>query len=265
MAEQPRPHIPTEYLWVTRKFGQNDDIGTASDPETLWTLSNGLFPWDTFSGVGPTLSVASSSTDDAAGGIGAQTVLIYTVDENFYPIVYEVTLNGTTPVEIGAFPHPPFRMHVESVGSSGMNVGAITVTGPGPVMYVQIRATEGQSQIGIFVVPNTGGLEAEIFKWWASVGRGGNSTTAEVQLRTQAPGKAWRVRQVAHSSNGAPYIMPMEGDAALQVPAGTRIELQIAEVTANNTAVTGGFWLGWRRKTRGHYSRSTVYPTTEVP
>lgn len=165
MAEQPRPHIPTEYLWVTRKFGQNDDIGTASDPETLWTLSNGLFPWDTFSGVGP----------------------------------------------------------------------------------------------------NIGGLEAEIFKWWASVGRGGNSTTAEVQLRTQAPGKAWRVRQVAHSSNGAPYIMPMEGDAALQVPAGTRIELQIAEVTANNTAVTGGFWLGWRRKTRGHYSRSTVYPTTEVP
>lgn len=75
-----------------------------------------------------TMDMASTSADDDAGGIGAQSVILFGVDNNYSPIQETVTLDGLTPVTtLNSFLRIN-NMKVDTVGSSSMNAGIITAT-----------------------------------------------------------------------------------------------------------------------------------------
>lgn len=79
-------------------------------------------------------SVVSSSASDAAAGTGARTVKITYLDSTGVgPLTETVTLNGTTAVNLVSTNHCYIeKMEVLTVGSTGSNVGTITLkTGAG--------------------------------------------------------------------------------------------------------------------------------------
>ena len=77
--------------------------------------------------VGTTYYLVSTSANDVNGNTGADTVRIVYLDNNGAQQVTTKTLNGTTPVNIGAGYAYIQWMEVAAVGSNGTAVGDITI------------------------------------------------------------------------------------------------------------------------------------------
>ena len=137
----------------------------AKTSDTQLTLTDiwggdGDMVWPAF-GVGETLEIVSTSANDAAAGTGARTGLYFSLDTDFNEVVTPFTLNGTTPVTLGAGHHRRQSVRVITGGSSEKNEGKITVqvAGAGAVRAVidigRSRNFDGQFTIpaGKFAVP----------------------------------------------------------------------------------------------------------------
>lgn len=75
------------------KWGYNEDVDTGAT-ETIWSVGGRFVPMAS----ADTLNLVSSSTADDDGGTGANSVLIWGIDENRDPQIEIVTLDGQTPV-----------------------------------------------------------------------------------------------------------------------------------------------------------------------
>ena len=104
------------------KNGENISVGTTE--EDVW-VPGGRMTWLTSES---TLDVVSTSASDALGGVGAQIVLIYGVDENYEVVSELVNMNGTTPVTTTANFFRVNSAQFVFAGSTGYNVGEITIT-----------------------------------------------------------------------------------------------------------------------------------------
>lgn len=102
--------------------GKNISVG--ANFEDLW-VPGGRMTWLTAQ---DTLNVVSSSTDDDAAGVGARILLIYGVDENYEVVTELVTMDGTTPVTTTNEFFRVNSVQFVSAGSTGYNVGNITIT-----------------------------------------------------------------------------------------------------------------------------------------
>jgi len=105
-------------------------------------------------------SVVSASANDAAAGTGARTVVIKFLDSNGAgPYFATVTLNGTTPVNMVAANFCFLEeMHVATAGSTGSNVGIISLkaaTAGGGVTVATIAATANQTYLSHHYVSST--------------------------------------------------------------------------------------------------------------
>ena len=128
------------------KFGFNLDIDTGAS-ETVWSVG-GLFAPMAAAG---TLNVVSSSTDDDAAGLGAQSIIIYGIDENREALVEVVQLDGTNPVTTTGTFFGVNRAAIYLSGGTGWNVGDITITATtGGSTQAQIPATGGTTQHAFF-------------------------------------------------------------------------------------------------------------------
>ena len=138
-----------ETTW--NKWGYNSDVDLAAT-ETVWSVG-GLFARLT-SASG--MTVVSSSTDDAVGGTGAQSIIVYSVDANNVAQLNVVALNGTTPVVIptGTITFLGInRASIYLAGSGGLNAGDITITATtGGSTQAVIPTGEGSTQHAFFFV-----------------------------------------------------------------------------------------------------------------
>ena len=130
------------------KFGYNGDVDTGT--ETI-RASGGLFvPLTTASGI----TVVSSSANDTSAGTGAQSIVVYAVDEDRLATTFVVSLNGTTPVVVPTSTFNGFginRAAIYLAGSTGVNAGTITITSTtGAVVQTTIPAGEGTTQHAYF-------------------------------------------------------------------------------------------------------------------
>jgi len=133
----------------TCPFGFNDAVGTS--PETIWTAGATY----TFPSTATALTVVSSSTDDDGSpvGTGARTVTIVGLDANYAEVSETVTMNGTTNVTTTQTFLRVNEAYVATCGSTGSNVGAITITNTTPTTLAVIVATAGITQQCIYTVP----------------------------------------------------------------------------------------------------------------
>lgn len=99
-----------------------------------------------------TVSVVSNNAADTSAGTGAQTVQIVGWDDNWELATETVTLNGTTPVSTSGSFWRVIRARVLSAGSTGSNVGALTVSLGGNVA-TYMWPTLGASSSPHFTVP----------------------------------------------------------------------------------------------------------------
>lgn len=136
------------------KFGANADIDSSN--ETVWD-HGGLYSYPSSAS---TVFVSSSSTNDAAAGTGARTVVVVGLDADYNEITETVSLNGQTQVETTASFLRVYRAFVDSAGSGGTAAGDIYIatTGassgvPTGTVYAKITLGENQTLMAVYTVP----------------------------------------------------------------------------------------------------------------
>lgn len=144
--------------YTVNKFGRNIEIDAATIAD-IWDggqATGGVsLIW-----VAPTQArvhqLVSSSTDDAAAGVGARTVeVFYLPDWDTKETSIIVSMNGTSNVALPSLVIIN-RMSVVSKGATSSNVGIIKATADSDsTITSQIRALQGQTQQLIFGVPST--------------------------------------------------------------------------------------------------------------
>lgn len=165
LFEVSRGMVP--YHTYVDKYGRNRDVDTGG--EDIWDLGA---TW-----VAPTTSrthsLASTSTDDTAAGVGGKTLQISGLtDWDTAEISETVTLNGTSAVNTANTYVIIHRMKMLTWGTSGPNVGVITATAQtDATVTAQIAAGRGQTEMAILGVPSV--QTAHIINYYASFNKSG--------------------------------------------------------------------------------------------
>lgn len=131
-----------------QRAAQNDNVGKTFEDITP---QGGI---QVLPSVAETLEIVSTSTDDDDGGIGANSVLVLTLDEDYEPQSQLVTMDGITPVTLAETHLRTDPMVVIGQGSSPSNVGDITLRVAGGGVTRQLMpAGMGSSSSSHYTVP----------------------------------------------------------------------------------------------------------------
>lgn len=125
-------------------FGYSSGIGDTSTPQTIWenanssTQNNYVYPSSA-----STMTLVSSSSSDTGW------LFVGGLDKNFNLLSETIKLNGTSSVTTA---NSYFRINTLYY-TTGANVGTITAQ-VSTTIYAQINPGIGQSQMGVYTVPN---------------------------------------------------------------------------------------------------------------
>lgn len=170
------------------KFARNIEIDSGITAD-IWdgghTLASGgsvSLIW-----VAPTTArvhhIASTSTDDTSGGVGAKTLRIYgLIDWDTPEIIEDIVMNGQTSVATTQSYVMINRMKVLTKGATSSNVGIITAfAATDATITSQIRAGQGQTHQSMFGISS---LETMYMgRLYASTNKAGGQTgLADVSL-----------------------------------------------------------------------------------
>lgn len=165
------------------KNSSNTAVGVTV--EDIWN-TGGVLQYLTSS---ETMDVVSSSTDDDGNpaGIGAQTLILYGVNNNYVPIEEVITMDGTSAVTTTNSFLRVNRMNVLDVGSNDSNVGTITATASSAAtVQAEISAAEGGTSKSQMTVPD--GYFAIVTSLTLSTS---NLTTSRADLQLRLNGNSW--------------------------------------------------------------------------
>lgn len=142
------------------KFGINKKITSGALPATIWEFG-GAYNWIT---TASPLELVSSSASDTFLGVGARTVLISGLDENWLRQTETVNLNGLTPVATTKSWLRINLLIVASAGTSLTNVGNLTLrSSGGGLVRDYIAAGKGIARTLVFSVPQNHDLLINLF------------------------------------------------------------------------------------------------------
>lgn len=152
------------------KFGYNADIDIGT--EVVAAFGGTFTPLSTAS----TLTIVSSSVNDDDGGTGANSIVIYGVDENWVAQTEVVTLNGTTNVVTTTQWLGINRAAIYLAGSGKANAGNITITATtGGYTQALIPTGEGTTQQAIYFIQENYTALADFLRINAEKTAGGTS------------------------------------------------------------------------------------------
>lgn len=220
------------------KFGLNEDVDASSAPEDIWD-GGGIytgFP----TGSAETITVVSTSTSDTAAGVGARTVRIIGLDTNYNMQTEDVTLNGTTQVVTVATWKRVRSVYVQTAGSTGWNVGTLTVrhTTTSANIFSLIQPGMGQGHFCAFTVP--AGYNAELVQAATCTSK---SPVTNVDMcmgvctREFGTG-SWRTQVLlAAKSAAGTGVLPTAG--GLVIPEKTDVVLRALQASADNIRASG--------------------------
>jgi len=220
------------------KFGRNGDIDTGQT-EDIWSVSSTYtgFPTEV-----ETLEVFSTNANDTAGGTGARDIVITNLlDASFNPMpdVY-LTLNGTTPVSLGAGLYSRCtRIVVLTAGSTGENQGNITLrhTTTTSNVFAVITPGDNQTQIFAFTVPLGKTLYIPNFTVMMTRANG-SAGSANISVKGKmGTNNVWNVIRNIDITDSQSY--KFDSTAYFVVSEGMDIVATINSVSDNNTRVTG--------------------------
>lgn len=224
-------------LW--NKFGRNLDVDTGG-AEVLASWGGTYVPPTT----ARTLSVVSSSTDDADGGTGSNNVVIYGIDADRKSQVVVVTLNGTTPVVTTETWLGINRMSIGLSGSGQRNAGDITATTTTDLaIQAQIPVGAGTSQQCIFHTQ----VDHQALAEWITINvirEGGGSEPVVTLIAWVFSHVSNSYYEVARQSLDVNLENNLELKPPLPFPIGESSTFMIeVETDRNNTQVSGRFSL----------------------
>ena len=134
---------------MVNKFGYNPTIGSGSF-ETIWETGDN-YSWQS---TAVTVDVVSDDVNDDVAGTGARTLRIQGLDGSYNFAEETVDMDGTTTVTTTQTFLRVFRMSVETAGTSGNNIGNISVTYTGGSdVAATITAGNGQTLMTLYTIP----------------------------------------------------------------------------------------------------------------
>lgn len=174
-------------LTTHHQFGKNTDID-AGTSEDIWAAGGTWVP--------PTAArvhaIVSDSTDDAAAGLGCQTLRVIGLNASYVLTTEDITMDGTTPVNtVNSYIFVDI-LRALTAGASGPNVGTITATAAvDGTVTVSMLPLKGESQTCIYQVP--AGYTAYISGYQAYVDGGANASV-DVELYVKPFGGTWNLK-----------------------------------------------------------------------
>src|SRR5210317_1793289 len=217
---------------MVNKFGYNPSIGSLAF-ETIWE-TGGNYPWQS---TAVTVDVVSDDTNDDVAGTGARTLRIQGLDGSYNLAEETVDMDGTTTVSTTQTFLRVFRMSVETAGTSGNNVGNISVTYTGGSdVAATIAEGNGQTLMAVYTIPagKTGYIVAINF---------GSSKDQEQTCKLKT-----RDNTIANSAFQTKEYLNIRGDftyfpkrAITKITEKTDIELQA--ISSSTSSASGGFEL----------------------
>ena len=216
-------------------LGNNPDVGSGTVPEDIWSYG-GTFNFITTPAA---LEAVSTSTSDAAAGVGMRTFSISGLDSNYNVVTETVTLNGTTPV---ALSNQFFRFNLlrnVTSGTTGLNVGDITIRDvSGGTVRAHIPAGYGISRQALFTVPTGRTMQVHSMLGTTAKNNGG-------VLRY------WTRALMQRASNGS-MVAPLEigfddvpyrhdGIPGIVVNEKTDFWMRVNQASTSGMNITGGF------------------------
>ena len=222
------------------KFGRNASIA-ASTPEEVNSFGD-LVRLSTAS----TLSIVSSSAQDAVAGTGASVIHINYLDANYIEQNVEYTLTGLTPVVTTETAIRVLSCWCTVCGTTQSNLGNIVITAvTGGSTQAYIETLKGQTHQSAYTIPagKTGYIVSSTFSVAETAGGALKEADAFIQgwlrLYNESSNdnyEAWRETfQVNINNRGAGYAhVPQE----LQSPILAKTDIKIvADVGVNGTEV----------------------------
>lgn len=137
---------------IVEVLGFNAVIGTTIEDLTAKDADNAYLTGLTE----VTLDIKSGSVNDASAGTGAQTARLYYLDSNWARKTVDITLNGTTKVDVDASDiYRVNKLEVTRVGTGLVNAGDLLLTENGGTTYeyLTVFAGENVSRCGYYYVP----------------------------------------------------------------------------------------------------------------
>lgn len=137
--------------FLINKFGENQSCPTGG--EEIWSASVAYAGWIT-SAVAMRVAAGGNAADDD-GGLGAQTIRIFGLDENCDLAQEDITLNGVDASSATTTTFfRVFRAQVLTCGTyNASNTGLITIETTGAVKVAEIPVEKGQTLMAIYAVP----------------------------------------------------------------------------------------------------------------
>ena len=134
------------------KFGRSANI--TSTESVIWDGGSNY----TFLEIAETMDIVSTSVEDAVGGTGAITMVIFGLDADYLEISEVITLTGLTPVTTQNSYIRVFRMLVLTSGTNDpildANKGIISATGTDTsTLQARILVNNGQTLMMVYTVP----------------------------------------------------------------------------------------------------------------
>lgn len=213
-------------------FGYNPDVDTSE--ETIWT-GGGIITHPAAAGV---LKVSSGSTNDAAAGTGARTIVINGLDANYNEISETVTLNGQTPINTIKEYLRVQNLYVATAGS-GLTAAGIIYVGTGVVtsgipdtIYNQIAVGDNASLTAHYTIPAgyTG------YFTYGNIGSGQLTGSHQITGRLLTSG-ATDIRRTAAIVAFGSGVQNFNFSEPLEIPEKTDVEAS-AVSSAGNTQVS---------------------------
>jgi hypothetical protein len=219
------------------KFGRN---AAATSGDDVWD-GGGVYAF--FPATAQTVQAVSTSTDDDAGGIGALTMQVYGLDDNFDEQNEEVILDGTNPVVLDNTYRRLFRAVIKTAGTAETNVGNISVGVAAGAVGVYIGAGNGQTLQCIYTIPN--GKSGYFVKGYVGlVDDDKNGETAQFQWQARPNNGttgAWAVQgEMGLNNIGSSWWQYEYGIQAGPLPEKTDLRIRVITATATLGTV-GGF------------------------
>lgn len=224
---------------VWNKFGYNDDVDTGT--EILASFGGTWEPLYSPS----TLTIASTNVNDTSGGTGANSIILYGIDDSYNELIEIVTLNGTTNVVTTSTWLGINRVAINLAGSSRQNVGRIDVTATTDGSFqAQMPVGEGTTQQLIFHIPNkdkVGLLDWMVLNAEKLAGGATPKVTLKAWVYSSISNAKYQVFQfVLDTQTG--YSIQLNPSQPFVVGTSSTFWIEVTTDT-NNTIVTGRFSL----------------------
>ena len=167
-----------------------------------------------------TMSIASTSVEDASAATGARTVTVYGLDSNYDELSETVTMDGDTDASLTGEYIRIFRALVATAGSVGTNVGDITITSDtGAAVMAKISAGYGQTLMAVYTVPRNYNL----YMLHSAISMADTTKSLDARFVGRPFGGAWNTKRTVELKGGSfdgelhhsPLTMPEKTDVKI--------------------------------------------------